>query len=66
MKKVTHDQVIKINRQLINSFGKSVEFSKAEKEVLRLIGYRELTQTQKRDVVKRSLNEAWSKREKDV
>ena len=59
---VSRDEVVRVNRQLVNNYGGPVKLSPEEKAVLKLIGHKDLSDIQKRDVIRRSLNEAWSRR----
>lgn len=59
---VSRDEVVRVNRKLVNSYGGSVVLSPEEKAVLKLIGHKDLNDSQKKDVLRRSLNEAWSRR----
>jgi DNA-binding GntR family transcriptional regulator len=59
---VSRDEVVRANRQLVNNYGGSIKFSPEEKAVLKLIGHKNLNDSQKRDAIRRSLNEAWSRR----
>ncbi|ARK09026.2 hypothetical protein A6C57_01135 [Fibrella sp. ES10-3-2-2] len=59
---VSKDEVVRVNRQLVNNYGGKVKLSTEEKAVLKLIGHKDLNDSQKKDVIRRSLNEAWSRR----